>query len=482
MGEQPWQAQGRSPAQPADPGRVPGGEQIRPQQGQPWGQPTQASSPAQEPPAAQTMRIAPVSPGGRSGQPPAGPAAAPHAPGARHPGQPGQQGWGGGPLGPAGAADETQVIAQFPPGGLGGQQADGGEETRQLPRIPEGLGQPPLSSPSSAAPDWQRGQGAAPGYSGPSADPAQTGYPAGVPGGPRPYSPHIPDAGSDEGESTRVLPMVTDPPGVAGGSPGGFADSGYSGYRPANASGRTVPPAPGARGGRSHGAPQGQGLPGNGGPSGLSAIRKLSPKALAGVVVGGCAVAGLVAGAALSFGADDGGDQPDPRRQNAAATSGVTPSKSAAPDPGADQAKALDALLKDSNSSRSAVVNAVAQIKVCQNLGPAAQSLNAAANQRSNLVNQLGKLSLAAVSNHEALAASLKQAWNASASADRHYAVWAMEVSRKNCVKGRARHTGHAQLGDRASGEATQAKNQAASLWNAVAKHYGLTERQATEL
>jgi hypothetical protein len=211
--------------------------------------------------------------------------------------------------------------------------------------------------------------------------------------------------------------------------------------------------------------------------------KKLSPAAVIGIVVVGCAVAGLAAGAALSGG---GSDSSNSSSQNAAATGG-SPSSSAsaaAADPAAEQAKKLDALLKESGNSRSSVISAVADIKACRNLGQAATDLRSAAGQRNDLVSRLGQLSVDRLPNHQALSDALNRAWKASAAADNHYAAWADQVAgaKKGCKGGQARTTGQTAAGNRESGTATQSKRTAVQLWNTIAQQYGLTKRTFTQL
>ncbi|KAF4405112.1 chromosomal replication initiator protein DnaA [Streptomyces lycii] len=256
-------------------------------------------------------------------------------------------------------------------------------------------------------------------------------------------------------------------------------------------------PPHGAPQGGPHGHPQGgPGLPHGPGypqggpypydePQGRAARRsaerrRLSPLAVAGMVIAGCIVAGLGAGAAMSGGEDDEpGDDKKPVAASEAASDSATP----AADPAEKQAKDLDALLADSNDSRSAVINAVKNIGACKNLGQAATDLREAAEQRNGLVTRLSEISVDELPGHEELTASLNSAWKASAAADSHYAAWADQAAGKNgCKKGKAKHTGRTAAGNKASGEATTAKKKAAGLWNPIAKKYGLTERQYIQL
>ncbi|WP_328872128.1 hypothetical protein OHT76_19520 [Streptomyces sp. NBC_00287] len=197
----------------------------------------------------------------------------------------------------------------------------------------------------------------------------------------------------------------------------------------------------------------------------------------------GIAVVGIGAGALLASG---GGDD-DSDNKTVAATAPA--SESASPSPSADpveqQAVELDKLLADSGNSRTMVINAVADVKACTNLPQAAKDLRDAAKQRNDLVTKLATLSVDKLPQHTELTTALNKAWQASASADNHYAAWADQVAQRKgqlCKKGQARATPQTQAGNTASGTASTEKAKAAGLWNSIAKTYGLTERQPTQL
>ncbi|MEU8648594.1 hypothetical protein [Streptomyces sp. NPDC048737] len=194
-------------------------------------------------------------------------------------------------------------------------------------------------------------------------------------------------------------------------------------------------------------------------------------------------VVGVGAGALLSGGGGD--EQGDDNKTVAASQPAAEGSASASADAAEQQAIALDKLLADSGSSRATVISAVADVKRCDNLAKAAADLREAAKQRTGLVTSLSGLAVDQLPDHAALTAALTKAWQASASADDHYAAWADQVAAdkgKLCKKGQARGTGRTQEANRASGTASAQKTQAAKLWNAIAKTYGLTERQPTQL
>lgn len=231
-----------------------------------------------------------------------------------------------------------------------------------------------------------------------------------------------------------------------------------------------------------NGANQANGANGGGGGG---SRRRLSPAAVIGIVVGGCALAGLAAGAALSAGGDDDSkDQAKASKPPASSTGASAQPGGAADDAATKQAKTLDALLKDSGSSRSSVVSAVESIKSCKNLPQAAADLRAAAGQRGTLVTRLAALQVDQLPQHAELTEALNKAWAASAAADNAYASWADQAASdgKTCKGGHAKGTPVKSVGDRESGSATAQKKRAVRLWNAIAKQHNLTEREYSQL
>ncbi len=129
------------------------------------------------------------------------------------------------------------------------------------------------------------------------------------------------------------------------------------------------------------------------------------------------------------------------------------------------------------------MINSVESIKSCKKLDKAAADLHGAAGQRNDLVARLEQTQIDKLPGQAALKAQLKKAWQSSAAADNHYAAWAGKVGSKHgCHKGKARTTSELGQANKASGDATAAKKQAAAAWNAIAKKYGLTPHQYTQL
>ncbi|MBW5253160.1 hypothetical protein P8A21_22800 [Streptomyces poriferorum] len=372
-------------------------------------------------------------------------------------------------------ADATQYIAAVPAGpgpGPGGLPPEApAESTQFLGRDPQQAYQ---QSGGHAAPPPQGGQDAdATQYIPPVPGGGIPPVPGGAPYGIRPGAPgeRQPPAEfdnlfrSDEpAGATQQMPRF-DPTQQHQQHPGGQQQ--YQGGPPPQAY-QQAPPYTGP----DDGLPQ----------SGQDGRRKKSAHVpLIAAVVVGCAVIGLGAGALMSGGDEKGEDAKQPVAS--ASSPASQPATKAAPDPAKPQAEALDKLLADSNNSRSAVIGAVEKAKNCTDLDKAVADLKGAAQQRRDLVTRLKGLSVDKLPDNVQLSASLTKAWQASASADDHYAAWAAQAkSKKVCKKGKARFTTHYQQANVQSGEATTAKKQASRLWNAIATKYGLTKRASTAL
>ncbi|MEW2396822.1 hypothetical protein [Streptomyces sp. NPDC046862] len=297
--------------------------------------------------------------------------------------------------------------------------------------------------------------------------------------------------GNPDAQATQYIPPVPPQSYGTGGGPGAAGpqpqpdvfDSLFRSEPGGEGAGATqqLPRFQPPQGGQPAQAPYGDGGRAAGRHEGRERGRTGSRVPLIAAVGVGIAVLGIGAGALLSGGGGD--DKQNADNKPVAAASDAAESPSASADPAKEQAVALDKLLADSGNSRTAVINAVADIRRCDNLSKAATDLRNAAKQRNDLVTRLSQLSVDKLTDHAALTTALTNAWKASASADNHYAAWADQTGKKKgCRKGQARSTAQTQAGNRASGTASAEKNKAAKLWNSIASTYGLTERQPTQL
>ncbi|GGS50965.1 hypothetical protein [Streptomyces cinerochromogenes] len=335
----------------------------------------------------------------------------------------------------------TQYLPPVTPGALPPESA--GEETRYLGQVPRQAAPAPSDAeatqyiPPYTAQAQAQGQGQGADRQPPAEfDNLFRGGPAG---------------GDGPAGSTQQLPRVQQPDAYPGPGP--------VSYRPAQSS-------------------YDEGAYDDGGGGRRGARSRVPLIAAVGV---GLVVLGVGAGALLSAGGDKGKGGDD--KTVAAASPATQDSASPTVDPAREQAVELDKLLADSGSSRSSVIQAVSDVRRCDNLDRAAADLRDAAGQRGQLVTRLGKLSVDKLPGNADLTAALTKAWQASAAADNHYAAWADQAkNRKVCHKGHARTTGETQAGNRESTTASAQKAKAAALWNTIAQKYGLTQRQPTQL
>lgn len=512
FGQDQQQGHGAPQGQPQHP-QAPGPPQ--PQGGQGFPAPPQGQPPL--PPVPPAMPQQPAGPEGQAaptygGQgapgalPPEGPYDAGHqspqqAYGQQPPPAPPQQPYGQQPQGPSGAlvkatpqtgaplppvSGDAEATALIPPiGGQPGGAAPLPPETRSRPETPDESTtmlraiKPQHGGPLGAAQPMPGAQGAGDAEATQLIPPVGAGAPPPPPGAPYGVRPGAP---GDRPTPAEFDGLFRDGPGTPGqtGAPDStaqlprFEDPGHSPYGPGQPPqqqyGQQFPP-PGGH------DPQ-TSYDGDGGGR-----RRLPAAAVIGIVIVVLAGAGLGLGWALSGGSSDD----SAKKQDSGAGASTAPQQSEQPKPSADpaqaQAKDLDALLGDSNNSRSSVIGAVNGIKTCSNLGGAAKDLRSAAGQRNDLVKRLQQLSVDKIPDHARLTAALTKAWQSSAAADNHYAAWAGQVGgKKGCHKGRARGTGQAAQANVASGQATQAKRQAAQIWNPLARKYGLTERRPEQL
>ena len=141
----------------------------------------------------------------------------------------------------------------------------------------------------------------------------------------------------------------------------------------------------------------------------------------------------------------------------------------------------LSGLLAQSVTDRAAVIDAAEDVRGCgPSLRQDAQTFTRAANSRQHLLSRLaslpGRSALPA-----ALLPNLTTAWQASAQVDTDLARWAADTMARGC-----HHKSRSDAGLRASyapeSRATVGKHAFARLWNPIARQYGLTTYQPSQL
>jgi len=162
------------------------------------------------------------------------------------------------------------------------------------------------------------------------------------------------------------------------------------------------------------------------------------------------------------------------------AATGTAPSTSSQ-DARRQAAVGLSRLLAQSVTDRAAVIDAAEDVRGCgPSLSQDARTFTRAASSRQHLLSRLaslpGRSALPA-----ALLPNLTTAWQASAEVDTDLARWAADTMARGCHR-----NSRSDAGLRASyapeSRATVGKHAFARLWNPVARQYGLTTYQPSQL
>jgi hypothetical protein len=165
---------------------------------------------------------------------------------------------------------------------------------------------------------------------------------------------------------------------------------------------------------------------------------------------------------------------------------GGTAAAGTAPSPSSQDARRqaavrLSGLLAQSVTDRAAVIDAAEDVRGCgPSLHQDAQTFTRAASSRQHLLSRLASLPGRSAL-PPALLRNLKTAWQASAEVDTDLARWATDTLARGCHR-----NSRSDAGLRASfapeGRATVGKHEFARLWNPVARGYGLTTYQPSQL
>jgi hypothetical protein len=164
-------------------------------------------------------------------------------------------------------------------------------------------------------------------------------------------------------------------------------------------------------------------------------------------------------------------------------SNGYNPANSSPPSQPAEQraAGSLSALLAQSAVDRSSIQNAVSDVSQCgPNLAQDSQTLLNAAASRKQILSQLANLP-----DSSALSAQMTQAlataWQASAQADQDFAAWAQDENSHGCTINDTSDPNY-QAAAGPDDQATTSKTAFAGFWNPIARKYGLTTYQSSQL
>jgi hypothetical protein len=129
------------------------------------------------------------------------------------------------------------------------------------------------------------------------------------------------------------------------------------------------------------------------------------------------------------------------------------------------QAAAIYTIIAQSAQLRSDASTAVVDVTGCHDLATAQTTLKNTAQQRQSQADQVAKLNVSLIQNGAQLIQELNAAWTASAKSDSAYATIAADVQ-SGCKAGQVKKDGNYQTANSEGTAASQAKAQAADLWN----------------
>jgi hypothetical protein len=193
-------------------------------------------------------------------------------------------------------------------------------------------------------------------------------------------------------------------------------------------------------------------------------------------------VAGVASGVALSEQSTPASSAVALPTASLRATPSLSPSLSPASTstPAFEQAKALSMLLTSSAAARTALHDAVTQVRACTHLARAASQLQGVVNQRVGEYSQASALPTSALPDGAALKSELIGALSSSLKADRDYLTWARQQLAGRCTPSDQSSAYKAANG--ASLVANAAKAAFVQVWNPVAAKYGIKSDSALSI
>jgi len=162
-----------------------------------------------------------------------------------------------------------------------------------------------------------------------------------------------------------------------------------------------------------------------------------------------------------------------------------TPKSSAAPVSKQAQHQAatqLAGLLSQSGSDRGAVIDADVDVQNCgKNLAQDESTFAKSAANRQSLLSRLAVLPGRSAL-RPAMVSALTGAWQASVKADTDLAKWAQDELAHGCRKSKVANDPNLKASYGPDGQATADKQTFTSLWNPLARKYGLKTYQVGDL
>jgi hypothetical protein len=139
----------------------------------------------------------------------------------------------------------------------------------------------------------------------------------------------------------------------------------------------------------------------------------------------------------------------------------------------AEEVQSLARLLAISASQRAAVRNATSEIANCGALQSAQDSLSLSATQRQQNLNALQSMSLDQVPDGARLKQDLNLGWTASIASDRSYALVAADQIANQCATP-VNQDSNWIAAQSTDGQASQYKEDFATVWNSIAAQYNV--------
>jgi hypothetical protein len=137
-----------------------------------------------------------------------------------------------------------------------------------------------------------------------------------------------------------------------------------------------------------------------------------------------------------------------------------------------EQAAALNMLLTSSVAARTALHDAVTQVRACTKLANAVSQLQGVVNQRDGEYSQASALPTSVLPDGAAIKSELSRALSSSLEADRDYLTWAQQQLAGGCTPSDQSSAYNTANG--ASQLANAAKQAFVQVWNPVAGKYGI--------